>query len=125
MSESKAKGKDVMNDGDILLVLDGDSDSVEKWVKRVAEVSGQQVDWGYVAGRVLVKYIGDYGLAMSAVHLLLWELADRSLPYDPMFPMGYPYIRSYNPHRSHWELRDQLGRETMERILREARASRG
>lgn len=125
MAKTKAKGKDVMNDGDALLLLDGDTKSIEKWVKRVAEVSGQQVDWGYMAGRAVVRYIGDYGLAMSAVHTLQGELADRTLPYDRQYPLGYPYIGIYYPHRDHWELRDQLEREAMERMLQEARSSRG
>ncbi len=35
------------------------SELVESWVKRVASTSDQRVDWHFVAGRAIVKALGD------------------------------------------------------------------
>jgi len=46
---------------------------VEAWVKKLAEASGQPVDWHYVAGRVVIKALGDLSKVKQAIQALMPE----------------------------------------------------
>ena len=43
---------------------------MEGWVKKVAELSGQSVDWHFVGGRAVVKALGDLGKVAEAIEAL-------------------------------------------------------
>ena len=43
---------------------------VEKWVKAVAEKSGQKVDWHYVGGRAVILALGDLEKVYDALSAL-------------------------------------------------------
>ena len=40
----------------------------EKWVQKVAKLSGQQVDWGFIGGRAIVRYVGDREKVIQAIN---------------------------------------------------------
>lgn len=42
----------------------------ERWIKEAAVQSEQRIDWHYVAGRVVIKAIGDLAKAEEAVKAL-------------------------------------------------------
>ena len=43
------------------------ADDVEKWVRTIAQESGQQVDWHYYAGRAIILAIGDLTKVKTAI----------------------------------------------------------
>lgn len=47
------------------------SNAMEGWVREVAERSGQRVDWYFVAGRAVVKALGDIVAVRVAVKELM------------------------------------------------------
>jgi hypothetical protein len=49
------------------------SNAMEKWVKKVAERSGQPVDWHFFGGRAVVKALGDLDKVIEAIEFLLPE----------------------------------------------------
>lgn len=49
------------------------SEQIEAWVKRVAEKSGQPVDWGYCCGRAVVWALGDLDKVADAIRDLMPE----------------------------------------------------
>jgi hypothetical protein len=66
---------DIYANGKSACVLAGPrSKVIEAWVRRVAAVSEQQVDWHFVGGRAVVRYIGDVVRVIGAVRELLPEL---------------------------------------------------
>lgn len=50
---------EIYEKGECVFVGHGPSNAVERWVKRIAELSGQRVDWHYVGGRAVVLVLGD------------------------------------------------------------------
>jgi len=46
---------------------------IEKFVEAVREMSGQKVDWHWMAGRGIVKAIGDLEAVRRAIHVQLGE----------------------------------------------------
>lgn len=49
------------------------SNAMERWVVKVREASGQEVDWSFVGGRAVVRYIGDRDKVIDAITALLEE----------------------------------------------------
>ena len=49
---------DVFKNGKVVCVLLGASNAVERWVKSVAEATGERVDWHYSCGRARVLHLG-------------------------------------------------------------------
>jgi len=49
------------------------SNAMERWVKMVAEKSGQPVDWSFSGGRAVVKTTGDVMVVRAAIKALLPE----------------------------------------------------
>ncbi len=50
---------DIFEHGTPVVVLDGSSNAIERWVKMVAATAGAAVDWHYVGGRARVLHLGD------------------------------------------------------------------
>lgn len=46
-------------EGDAVCYFVAPSEEAEKWVRAVAKESGQRVDWHYMAGRAVVRFLGD------------------------------------------------------------------
>ncbi len=66
---------DIFMNGHSIVVLDGCSYRVEQWVKAVAKLSGQPVDWHYTGGRANVLYLGDYDKVQAAIKTMTPDLA--------------------------------------------------
>ena len=49
------------------------SNAMEGWVKKVAELSGQRVDWHFLGGRARVLALGDIEKVNSAIKKLMPE----------------------------------------------------
>jgi len=63
--------KEVFNKGKCVFITHSiPSNAMEGWVKKVAERSGQPVDWHFCGGRARVLALGD----ISKVNLALQEL---------------------------------------------------
>lgn len=58
----------------------------ENWVKKVAQDSGQRVDWHYVGGLAAVLYIGDYHKVLSSLNKFRQELDDQIAAVYSDFP---------------------------------------
>jgi hypothetical protein len=52
------------------------SNAMEEWVRKVAELSGERVDWHFAAGRACVLALGDLEKVRVAI-LLLRDEHDR------------------------------------------------
>jgi hypothetical protein len=59
---------EVYKDGKAIVMLATMSaDDIEELVKKVREASKQKVDWHYVGGRAIVRYIGDRAEVAMAI----------------------------------------------------------
>jgi len=62
------------------------SNDVEAWVRKVAEYSGQKVDWHYMGGRAVIRAVGDIDAVDAVIQELLPEHDDlykkASAAYD-------------------------------------------
>lgn len=58
----------------ILVTAEVSSNRMEGWVKKVAERSGQSVDWHFLGGQAVVKAIGDIKAVKEARNALRTEL---------------------------------------------------
>jgi len=66
--------REIFKDGLGICALDAGRWQAEEWVRKVAQKSGQRVDWHYSGGRANVLYIGDYDRVLAAVNALRGEL---------------------------------------------------
>ena len=74
MSEERCE-PEIYERGKGFLVTDLNTKRMEPWVQKLAELSGQRVDWHYVGGRAVVCYIGDRAKVQAAFEQLMPELA--------------------------------------------------
>jgi len=66
----------IFEKGKVVFIGDSvSSNAMERWVKRVAEVSGEPVDWHFAGGRALVKTTGDLKKVKLALDSLKEEYA--------------------------------------------------
>lgn len=84
---------DVFTRGEVMFVTDGiSSNRMEQWVREVAKLSGQPVDWHFAGGRAVVKALGHTGSVRTAMdHLfpLLEQL--RRASEVPSTHLGAPH----------------------------------
>ncbi len=67
---------EISKNGTIVLLTNSvPSNATERWVKKVAALSGQRVDWGFVGGCIVVSALGDLGKVMEAMRELKMEWA--------------------------------------------------
>jgi hypothetical protein len=66
--------QDVFKNGHGICCVDARMHQMEAWVKKVAERSGQRVDWHYSGGIANVLYLGSYSEVMKAIMALEPEL---------------------------------------------------
>ena len=65
---------DILKRGSVVFVGDTlPSNAMERWVKRVAELSGQRVDWHFLGGYARVLALGDLHRVEVAIKALLPE----------------------------------------------------
>lgn len=66
---------DVFKSGDYVGWLHGPgSNAIERWVKALAEKTGQRIDWHFVGGRARVLALGDVNAAREAFEAAIPEL---------------------------------------------------
>ncbi len=83
---------------DVFVTGIGPAEAIERWVKSIARLSGQPVDWGYSSGIAHVMAMGDLARVKQAIretmgdHDALWrenynhylkEYPDYACPYRP------------------------------------------
>jgi hypothetical protein len=79
MPEPERCDQEIFDKGTPFCMADACKHRAEIFVKRIAEVSKQRVDWHYAGGRVIVLCLGDVEAAKEAVRLCVDELA-RPMP---------------------------------------------
>lgn len=84
--------KNIWEQGTTVLVTHSiPSNALERWVRAVAALSGQLVDWGFVGGRARIVALGDLAAVyqalddLRAVHDRLYNVqkAKSLVPDDP------------------------------------------
>lgn len=50
---------EIFKNGETVVILDGSSNAVERWVQSVAKQANARVDWHYFGGRANVLHLGD------------------------------------------------------------------
>jgi hypothetical protein len=76
----KPCNKKIFKDGELVAMLEGSSNRVERWVRSVAKKAKAQVDWHYAGGRAMVLHLGDTASRKRTLAAVS-ELAPP--PYDP------------------------------------------
>lgn len=69
--------QEVFDKGQSLAAIDGRSKDVNPWVEKVAQESGQRVDWHYSGGVAHVLVLGDHAKALETAKRLAPELVGR------------------------------------------------
>lgn len=59
--------REIYEKGEVALICALGSKRMEPWVVKVREISGQRVDWHYVGGRAVMKFIGDPAAVQRAI----------------------------------------------------------
>ena len=78
---------EIFQKGKPVASIDGKPADVELWVQKVAQLSGQRVDWHYSGGRAHILCLGDHSAVRSAVEELESKLNGRILD---LFDEGEP-----------------------------------
>lgn len=72
---SEASAVNIFRDGTTVFEFYGwDANGIESWVRSVAALSEQAVDWSYFCGGAVVKSLGDLNSTRNAIIHLLPEL---------------------------------------------------
>ena len=61
---------DIYKHGDVVCITVGPTWTIEAWVKRLSEKSGQKCDWHCVGGRAVVRTLGNLDAAQVSAQLL-------------------------------------------------------
>jgi hypothetical protein len=64
----------IYSKGKAVLTFALGADSTESWVRALAKLSKQRVDWHYLAGYAVVKVLGDERKVRNAIHDSLHKL---------------------------------------------------
>jgi hypothetical protein len=94
VSEPPPCNEDIYASGTLVMMTHTiGSEQMERWVKKVAERSGQPVDWHFAGGRACILALGDLEKVRSAIQDLLPEhndiqrqAAEDILPSHPFSP---------------------------------------
>lgn len=62
--------QEIFDKGKTICSFHAAMDLTEEWVKKLANISGQRVDWHYVGGYACVRYLGDYSKVREALTIL-------------------------------------------------------
>ncbi len=84
---------EIFEHGTAVLVLNGASNAVERYVRTLARVSGVRMDWHYVGGRAVVRMVGDSADWARVLAAALNEI-DLGAPYADV-----RVLRAYAPDR--------------------------
>jgi hypothetical protein len=67
--------QEIFQNGELIVVVSNvPSNAMEQWVKKVANKSGQRVDWHFIGGWANVKALGDIEKVKQAARKLAKEL---------------------------------------------------
>ena len=83
---------DIYENGTTVLVTHSMKDkAIEGWVKKVAEQSGQPVDWFWLGGRAIVRTTGD----VATVRKTMYDLQEEhdQLFFESINPMFRDHAR--------------------------------
>lgn len=79
--------REIFEKGESVAILEGSSNAVEKWVKKIAKTAKARVDWHYSGGIANVLHLGDEESrtrVMTAIKQLKSELEGTLLKkYEP------------------------------------------
>ena len=78
------------------------SNAMEGWVKNVAKLSGQRVDWHFSGGRACVRALGDLNAVERAIEKLLPE-------HDELYFAEVKSILGYTNEAPRWWPRKDVG----------------
>ena len=81
----KPCNKKIFEEGECLAALEGSSNKVERWVKRVAARANAKVDWHYAGGIARVLHLGDDASrkrTIEAIHALAPKETDAMKAYE-------------------------------------------
>ncbi len=108
---------DVYERGELMFLTHsiGRSAAIERWVQKIARVSGQPVDWHFSGGRVLVKALGNLAAVRSAIRSLIHE-------HDAAFlkshaNLGFARAHVSPPRPSWWSNDDASEIDTSPRVV--------
>lgn len=73
--------EEVYRNGEIVCTFHASKAVTEEWVKKIAEISGQRVDWHYVGGYAVVKYLGKRAPVVRAVEAHKDELFNKAVHF--------------------------------------------
>jgi len=88
--------KDIYDNGTSVFITHSiPSEDIEKWVKKIAKLSGQPVDWHFFGGRAVVLALGDIQKVKDTIKTLLpehnelqkAEFEKLNIPYKPSYLM--------------------------------------
>ena len=77
--------------------------ATEGWVKKVAEQSGQQVDWGFAGGRIRIFAMGDLGKVLETMRELkmewayLYKASLGDMLHGKFDPTTAPWMEMWSP----------------------------
>jgi hypothetical protein len=98
MANLPPMNKDIYENGTLVMITHTiPPKEIERWVKTVAELSKQPVDWHYVGGRACIACLGDAAKVREAIKQLLPEHdALQEKEYRRNMPDNHPYHPQYS-----------------------------
>ena len=102
---------DVYERGELMFLTHsiGRSAAIERWVQKIARVSGQPVDWHFSGGRVLVKALGNLAAVRNAIRALIHE-------HDAAFRKSLAHVCA-PPRPAWWSYDDASEPDTSPRVV--------
>lgn len=88
--DPKPCNKKIYEHGKIILITAGiPSNAFDKWVMKIAEASGQPVDWHFAAGHAVVFALGDLKKVRKALEEHRTDLEDTYKYSNPLIADAY------------------------------------
>jgi hypothetical protein len=72
------------------------SAAAQAWVQKIADRSGQRVDWHYAAGRILIKALGDLDKVKTVIRELMPE-------HDAAYKAAWGEETVFPPRPAWWD----------------------
>lgn len=109
---------DVYERGELMFLTHsiGRAAAIERWVQKIARVSGQPVDWHFSGGRVLVKALGNLAAVRSAIRSLIHE-HDEAF-FRSLTNLGFSRATATSPRPSWWSNDETSETDTSPRIIK-------
>lgn len=95
------------------------SQEMEKWVKKVAELSGQQVDWHWAGGRACVLALGDLTRVRAAIKEMMPEHDRLQTEAAMKYRLGKCFVAEVPPFKPSCTLYDEDECNPMHELARQ------